>query len=133
MKIPGSNLVVAIISAILAVLVFQAIQSAFFSEMIMNAGKGKYELKHFSLEIFNITSEWVSLGIRKNSQIEYCKLRERESCYSECFRITVSDIKASMVDLEITDEITCEVQRAANSFGNLVKENLAHFIPFFSS
>ncbi len=121
MKIPGSSLIVAIISAILAVIVFQAIQSALFSEMLINAGIGEYNLKYLSIQILNITQEYASLGIKKNSEVEYCNLKERESCYTGCFRITVSDIKVSSVDLEITDEIVCEVGRMANKFGSLVK------------
>ncbi|GEM_PF-4346674 len=124
MKIPGTSLVVAIISAILAMLIFQAVQSAFFSETIINAGIGEYGLKHFSIQVLNISSEGVRLSIKKDSSTEYCSLRERESCYSECFRITVSDIKNGVIDLEIVDEITCEVGRGAKNFSNLIKDSL---------
>ncbi|MFH7882262.1 MAG: hypothetical protein QW140_00900 [Candidatus Aenigmatarchaeota archaeon] len=133
MKIPGSGLIIAIVSAILAVIIFQAIQSAFFSEMILNAGMGEYNLKYLSIQILNITQEYVDLGVKRNSGIELCKLKERESCYSECFRIMISDIKVNSIDLEVTDEITCEVGRAANSFGDLIKSSVFKFLPFFSS
>lgn len=133
MKIPGSGLIIAIVSAILAVIIFQAIQSAFFSEMILNAGMGEYNLKYLSIQILNITQEYVDLGVKRNYGIELCKLKERESCYSECFRITISDIKVNSIDLEVTDEITCEVGRAANNFGDLVKSSVFKFLPFFSS
>lgn len=130
MKIPGSGLIVAIISAILAVIILQAIQSAFFSEMILNAGIGEYNLKYLSIQVLNITQDYVSLGLKRNSEIELCKLKERESCYSECFRVTISDIKVNSIDLEVTDEITCEIGRAANTFGDLVKSSI---FKFFSS
>lgn len=114
MKLAGSNVIIAIIASVSAVIIFQAVQSAIFSEFLGNVIPGNCTTRYLSLEILNITDEYVTLRVQKDQQV--CKLKERESCYSSCYKITVSDIKADSVDLSIEDEITCEIGMAARNF-----------------
>ena len=114
MKLAGSSIIIAIVASVSAVLIFQAVQSAVFSEFLSNVIPGNRTTRYISLQIFNITDEYVTLRVQKDQQI--CKLKERESCYSSCYKITVSDIKADSVDLSIEDEITCEIGMAARNF-----------------
>jgi len=118
MKLAGSSIIVAVIASISAILIFQAIQSAIFSEFLSNIIPGNHTTKYLSLQISNITDEYVTLRIQKDQQV--CKLKERESCYSSCYKITVSDIRADSVDLSIDDEITCEIGMAARNFAESI-------------
>jgi len=110
-----SNVIIAVFASVVAVLVFQGVQYAFFSELIENVGIGNYTEKKITISIINITSDRATIYIPRDKQS--CSLRERESCYSGCHRITVVDIKDSVVDIDVVDDILCEVQRSAYDFG----------------
>lgn len=118
MKIAGSSIIIAVIASVSAILIFQAVQSAIFSEFLSNVIPGNQTTKYISLQIFNITDEYVTLRVQEDQQI--CKLKERESCYSSCYKITVSDIRADSIDLSIEDEITCEIGMAARNFAESI-------------
>ena len=110
-----SNVIIAIFASVVAVLLFQGIQYAFFSEVMKNVGIGNYTEKRITISIMNITSDHATIYIPRDKQT--CSLKERESCYSGCHRITVVDIKDSVVDIDVVDDILCEVQRSAYDFG----------------
>jgi len=110
-----SNVIIAVFASVVAVLVFQGVQYAFLSEVMENVGIGNYTEKRITISIINITSNRATVFIPKDKQT--CSLRERESCYSGCHRITVVDIKDSVVDIDVVDDILCEVQRSAYDFG----------------
>jgi len=110
-----SNVIIAVFASIIAVLIFQGVQYAFFSEVIKDVIPGNYTEKGITISITNITSEYATIYISRDKQT--CSLRERESCYSGCHRITVVDIKDSVVDMDVVDDILCEVQRSAYDFG----------------
>ena len=119
-KLVGSSLFVAIVAAIAGVLIFHAVQSALFSEVLKDTKIGDYASKYASITIYNITNEYVELSISGDEQI--CKLKERESCYSGCLKVTVSDIKSNSTDIDVTDEITCEVGSFAYNIGAAVRD-----------
>jgi hypothetical protein len=109
-----SNLVIAVVASVLAVIVFQGLQYAYFSEVLKDVSFGNYTTKFVSLQIHNVTYEHVSLSIND----EKCPdLREGERCKSGCIVLTIFDIKNNVVDIDITDDIICEIQRKAFSFG----------------
>lgn len=110
-----SNVIIAVFASVIAVLIFQGVQYAFFSEVIKDVVPGNYTEKGITISITNVTSDRATIYIPKDKQA--CSLRERESCYSGCHRITVVDIKDSVVDIDVVDDILCEVQRSAYDFG----------------
>lgn len=128
-----SNVIIAVFASVIAVLVFQGVQYAFFSEVIKDIAPGNYTEKGITISIMNITSDHATIYIPRDKQT--CFLRERESCYSGCHRITVVDIKGSIVDIDVVDDILCEVQRSAYDFGKGLiywgqkgKEKVTNFI-----
>ena len=128
-----SNIIIAVFASVVAVLLFQVVQYAFFSEVIKNIAPGNYTEKGITVSIMNITGEKATIYIPRDKQI--CSLKERESCYSGCHRITVVDIKGSVVDIDVVDDILCEVQRSAYDFGKGLiywgqkgKEKVTNFI-----
>jgi len=125
-KLVGSSIVIAVIASVSAILIFQGMQSAFFSEVLKDTKLGNYTTKYASIRIHNMTDEHVTLSIQDDEQI--CKLKERESCYSRCTKVTVSDIKSNSTDIEVTDEILCEIGRSANEFGIYVKDAFSNFV-----
>jgi hypothetical protein len=109
-----TNVIIAVVTSIIAVIIFQGLQYAYFSDVIKNASSGNYTTKFVSIEIRNITYEHVSLEING----EKCpNLKEGEYCKSGCTVLTIFDIKNDVVDIDITDDIICEVQRNAFNFG----------------
>ena len=110
-----SNVIIAVFASVVAVLLFQGLQYAFFSEVLKDIGIGNYTEKRITISVMNITSDRATIYISRDKQT--CSLRERESCYSGCHRITVVDIKDSVVDIDVVDDILCEVQRSAYDFG----------------
>ncbi len=109
-----SNVIIAIIASVIAVIAFQGLQYAYFSDVIKDIGLGNYSTKFVSIQIQNITFEHVSLQING----EKCpNLREGEHCKSGCIVLKIFDIKNNLVDIDITDDIICEIQRRAFNFG----------------
>ena len=125
-KLVGSSVVVAVIASISAILLYQGIQSALFSEVLKDTKLGDYTSKYASITVYNITDEYVRLSIAGDEQV--CKLKERESCYSGCLKVTVSDIKADSVDIDITDEITCKVGKYANEIGIAIRDAIGGLV-----
>lgn len=121
LKIPGGSLAIAVIASVVAILIFQGLQSAFFSDVLTNSGIGNYTVKKVSIRIYNISYDKVQLAIND----EICpSLKERESCYSGCNKVMVKDIKNGVVDIDVTDEVVCEVNKYGYSFGMWLKDNL---------
>jgi len=118
-KLVGSSVIIAVIASVSAILIFQGIQSALFSEVLRETGLGNHTSKYASIRVYNITNEYVSLSIEGDEQV--CKLKERESCYSRCLRVTVADIRSDSADIDIVDEITCEVGRFAGNIGTGIR------------
>jgi len=109
-----SNVIIAVVASVLAVIIFQGLQYAYFSDVMRDVGLGNYTTKFVSIQIQNITYEHVSLRING----ERCpNLRENEDCKSGCTVLTIFDIKNDIVDIDITDDIVCEIQRSAFNFG----------------
>jgi hypothetical protein len=109
-----SNVIIAVVASIIAVIIFQGLQYAYFSEVMKDIGSGNYTTKFVSVHIQNVTYEHVSLMING----EKCpKLKEGEHCKSGCIVLTIFDIKNDVVDIDITDDIICEIQRKAFNFG----------------
>jgi len=109
-----SSVIIAIVASIVAVVIFQGLQYAYFSDVMKDVGLGDYTTKFVSIQIQNITFEHVSLNING----EKCpNLREGEHCKSGCVVLTIFDIKNDVVDIDITDDIICEIQRKAFNFG----------------
>jgi len=117
-----SNVVIAVFASLVAVIIFQGIQYAFFSEILEDVGFGNYTQKGITIEITNITNDFVTIYIPRDEQV--CLLRERESCYSGCHRISVVDIKGGKVDIDVVDDILCEVQRSAYEGGRALMNYL---------
>jgi len=111
-----------LVTPIVVILVIQAIQGAVFSYVLSDAGVGNYTTDFLSLKILSITNEKVSLEIERDNQI--CNLKERESCYSGCVKIEIADIKNNTVDVDLTDEIFCEVKINAYNFGNKIRKEI---------
>lgn len=109
-----SNVIIAVVASIIAVILFQGLQYAFFSDVIKDVGLGNYDTKLASIQILNVSYEHVSLSING----EKCPdLKENEQCKSGCVVLTIFDIKNDVVDIDITDDIICEIQRRAFNFG----------------
>ena len=109
-----TNVIIAVVASVLAVIIFQGLQYAYFSDVIKDVGLGNYTTKFVSIQIQNITYEHVSLTING----EKCpELKEGEHCKSGCIVLTIFDIKNDVVDIDITDDIICEIQRKAFDFG----------------
>jgi len=114
-----SNVIIAVVASILAVIIFQGLQYAYFSEVMRDIGFGNYTTKFISVQIQNVTYEYVSLTIDG----EKCpNLKEGEHCKSGCVVLTIFDIKNNVVDIDITDDIICEIQRKAFNFGRSTTE-----------
>ena len=114
-----SNVIIAVVASILAVIIFQGLQYAYFSEVMKDIGSGNYSTKFVSIQIQNITYEDVSLTING----EKCpNLKEGEHCKSGCIVLTIFDIKNDVVDIDITDDIICEIQRRSFGFGESTVE-----------
>ena len=114
-----SNVIIAVVASILAVIIFQGLQYAYFSEVMRDIGFGNYTTKFVSVQIQNVTYEYVSLTING----EKCpNLKEGEHCKSGCVVLTIFDIKNDVVDIDITDDIICEIQRNAFNFGKSTTE-----------
>lgn len=110
-----SNVIIAVIASVLAIIIFQGIQYAFFNESLRDISTGNYTWKSLTINVQNITNDYVLVFIQRDDQT--CNLKERDSCYSGCHRITLVDIKQSVVDVDIVDDILCEIQRSAYDFG----------------
>ena len=109
-----SNVIIAVVASILAIIIFQGLQYAYFSDVMKDIGFGNYSTKFVSIQIQNVTYEHVSLNING----EKCpNLKEGEHCKSGCVVLTIFDIKNDVVDIDITDDIICEIQRKAFGFG----------------
>ena len=109
-----SSVIIAVIASVLAIIVFQGLQYAYFSDVMKDIGLGNYTTKFVSIKIQNVTYEHVSLTING----EKCpNLKEGEQCKSGCVVLTIFDIKNDVVDIDITDDIICEIQRKAFNFG----------------
>jgi len=109
-----SNVIIAVVASVLAVIIFQGLQFAYFSEVMKDMGLGNYSTKFVSIQIQNITYEHVTLTING----EKCpNLKEGEHCKSGCIVLTIFDIKNDIVDIDITDDVICEIQRNAFNFG----------------
>jgi len=109
-----SNVIIAVVASVLAVIIFQGLQYAYFSDVMKDVGLGNYTTKFVSVKIQNVTYEHVSLMING----EKCpNLKEGEHCKSGCVMLTIFDIKNNVVDIDITDDIICEIQRKAFGFG----------------
>jgi len=109
-----TNVIIAVVASVLAIIVFQGLQYAYFSEVMKDVGLGNYTTKFVSIQIQNVTYEYVSLKING----EKCpNLREGEHCKSGCTVLTIFDIKDNIVDIDVTDDIICEIQRNAFNFG----------------
>jgi len=114
-----SNVIIAVVASILAIVIFQGLQYAYFSEVLKDIGSGNYTTKFVSIEIQNVTYEYVSLRINE----EKCPdLKEGEYCKSSCIILTIFDIKNDVVDIDITDDVICEIQRGAFNFGKTTTE-----------
>ncbi len=108
------NVVIAVVASVLAVIIFQGLQYAYFSDVMEGVGLGNYTTKFVSVQIQNVTYEYVTLKIDD----EKCpNLKEGEHCKSGCVVLTIFDIKNDVVDIDITDDIICEIQRKAFNFG----------------
>ena len=109
-----SNVIIAVVASIIAVIIFQGLQYAYFSEVMKDIELGNYTTKFVQVHIQNVTYEHVSLSING----EKCpNLKEGEHCKSGCVVLTIFDIKNNVVDIDITDDIICEIQRKAFNFG----------------
>lgn len=109
-----SNVIIAVVASVLAIIIFQGLQYAYFSDVMKDVGLGNYTTKFVSIQIQNVTYEHVSLNING----EKCPtLKEGEHCKSGCVVLTIFDIKNDVVDIDITDDIICEIQRNAFNFG----------------
>ena len=109
-----SNVIIAVIASVLAVIIFQGLQYAYFSEVMKDIGLGNYSTKFVSIQIQNVTYEHVTLTMNG----EKCpNLKEGEHCKSGCIVLTIFDIKNDIVDIDITDDVICEIQRNAFNFG----------------
>lgn len=109
-----SSVIIAVVASVLAIIVFQGLQYAYFSDVMKDIGLGNYTTKFVSIQIQNVTYEHVSLNING----EKCpNLKEGEHCKSGCVVLTIFDIKNDVVDIDITDDIICEIQRNAFNFG----------------
>jgi len=109
-----TNVIIAVVASVLAIIVFQGLQYAYFSEVMKDVGLGNYTTKFVLIQIQNVTYEHVSLKING----EKCpNLKEGEHCKSGCTVLTIFDIKNDVVDIDITDDIICEIQRNAFNFG----------------
>jgi hypothetical protein len=109
-----TNVIIAVVASVLAIIIFQGLQYAYFSDVMKDIGSGNYTTKFVSVQIQNITYEHVSLSING----ERCpNLKEGEQCKSGCVVLTIFDIKNNVVDIDITDDIICEIQRNAFNFG----------------
>jgi len=114
-----SNVIIAVVASILAIIIFQGLQYAYFSEVLKDMGLGNYTTKFVSIDIQNVTYEHVSLTING----EKCPdLKEGEHCKSSCIVLTIFDIKNDVVDIDINDDIICEIQRKAFNFGKSTTE-----------
>jgi len=105
--------IIAVVASVLAIIIFQGLQYAYFSDVMKDVGLGNYTTKFVSIQIQNITYERVLLTING----EKCDLKEDEHCKSSCIVLTIFDIKKDIVDIDITDDIICEIQRNAFNFG----------------
>ena len=109
-----TNVIIAVVASVLAIIVFQGLQYAYFSEVMKDVGLGNYTTKFVLIQIQNVTYEHVSLKING----EKCpNLKEGEHCKSGCTVLTIFDIKDNIVDIDVTDDIICEIQRKAFRFG----------------
>ncbi len=114
-----SNVIIAVVASILAIIIFQGLQYAYFSDVMKDIGLGNYTTKFVSIQIQNVTYEYVSLTING----EKCpNLKEGEQCKSGCVVLTIFDIKNNVVDIDITNDIICEIQRKAFNFGKSTVE-----------
>jgi len=114
-----SNVIIAVVASVLAVIIFQGLQYAYFSDVMKDIGLGNYTTKFVAIQIQNVTYEHVSLAING----EKCpNLKEGEHCKSGCVVLTIFDIKNNVVDIDITDDIICEIQRRAFNFGESTVE-----------
>jgi len=109
-----ASVIIAVVASVLAIIIFQGLQYAYFSDVMKDVGLGDYSTKFVSIQIQNVTYEHVSLKING----EKCpNLKEGEHCKSGCVVLTIFDIKNDVVDIDITDDIICEIQRKAFRFG----------------
>lgn len=115
-----TNVIIAVFASVVAVILFQGLQYAFFSEVIEDVTSGNYTQKGITISVMNITSDHVKIYIPRDDQTR--DLKERESVYSGCYRITLVDIRGSTADIDVVDDIICEVQRSAYDFGQYVIE-----------
>jgi hypothetical protein len=114
-----TSVIIAVVASVLAIIVFQGLQYAYFSDVMRDVGLGNYSTKFVSIQIQNVTYEYVSLTIND----EKCpNLKEGEHCKSGCVVLTIFDIKNNVVDIDITDDIICEIQRNAFNFGKSTTE-----------
>lgn len=114
-----SNVIIAVVASVLAIIIFQGLQYAYFSEVMKDIGLGNYTTKFVSVKIQNVTYEHVTLTING----EKCpNLKEGEYCKSGCIMLKIFDIKNDVVDIDITDDIICEIQRKAFNFGKSTVE-----------
>lgn len=115
-----TNVIIAVFASIIAVVIFQGLQYAFFSQVIKDVTSGNYTHREITIGIMNVTSDYVKIYIPRDDQTR--DLKERESVYSGCYRITLVDIRGSSADIDIVDDIICEIQRSAYDFGRYVIE-----------
>lgn len=111
-----SNVIIAVIASIAAIVIFQGLQYAYFSDILKDAGLGNYTTKFLTIQIRNVTYEHVSLTVNG----EKCPdLKEGDICKSGCHVVTIFDIKNDVVDIDIIDDIVCEIRTRAFNVGQL--------------
>jgi hypothetical protein len=110
----ANSFIMAVAGSILGVFLFDLIQYTAFTDVVRNATTSTYEIRGLHLEVREIKEEYVSIFVREDETT--CELKEMESCYSGCLQITVLDIKKEEADIQVRDDLLCEMKVAVDQF-----------------